>query len=52
MPLEEYRRKLSADSTSEPFGESPRLGSRGGGMFVIRIIESALPKVESMLHEK
>src|ERR1700731_1775983 len=36
MALEEYRRKRSADSTPEPFGESPRLGSRGGGMFVVQ----------------
>jgi bifunctional non-homologous end joining protein LigD len=36
MPLEEYRRKRSTDSTPEPFGESPRLGSRGGGMFVVQ----------------
>ncbi|HVB82956.1 MAG TPA: DNA ligase D [Candidatus Binataceae bacterium] len=35
MPLEEYRSKRSADSTPEPFGESPRLASRGGGMFVV-----------------
>ena len=36
MALEEYRRKRSADSTPEPFGESSRLGSRGGGMFVVQ----------------
>jgi bifunctional non-homologous end joining protein LigD len=36
MALEEYRRKRSADSTPEPFGESPRLGSRVGGMFVVQ----------------
>ncbi len=36
MALEEYRRKRSADSTPEPFGESPRLGSRAGGMFVVQ----------------
>ena len=36
VALEEYRRKRSADSTPEPFGESPRLGSRGGGMFVVQ----------------
>ncbi|HVA40920.1 MAG TPA: DNA ligase D [Candidatus Binataceae bacterium] len=35
MALEEYRRKRSADSTPEPFGDSPRLGSRAGGMFVV-----------------
>jgi len=34
--LEEYRRKRSTDSTPEPFGESPRLGSRAGGMFVVQ----------------
>ena len=36
MALEEYRRKRSAERTPEPFGESPRLGSRGGGMFVVQ----------------
>ncbi len=36
MALEEYRRKRSVDSTPEPFGESPRLGSRAGGMFVVQ----------------
>lgn len=36
MPLEEYRHKRRADSTPEPFGDSPRLGSRGGGMFVVQ----------------
>jgi bifunctional non-homologous end joining protein LigD len=36
MPLEEYRRKRRADSTPEPFGESPRIGSRSGGMFVVQ----------------
>jgi bifunctional non-homologous end joining protein LigD len=36
MVLEEYRRKRSADSTLEPFGESPRLGSLAGGMFVVQ----------------
>jgi bifunctional non-homologous end joining protein LigD len=36
MALEEYRRKRSADRTPEPFGESPRLGSRAGGMFVVQ----------------
>jgi bifunctional non-homologous end joining protein LigD len=34
--LEEYRRKRRADSTPEPFGESPRLGGRNGGMFVVQ----------------
>ncbi len=37
MALEEYRRKRSADSTPEPFGESPRLGRRNGGMFVVQM---------------
>ncbi len=36
MALEEYRRKRSADSTPEPFGESPRLGRRSGEMFVVQ----------------
>ena len=36
MALEEYRRKRSADTTPEPFGEVPRLGRRGGGMFVVQ----------------
>jgi bifunctional non-homologous end joining protein LigD len=36
MTLEEYRRKRSADSTPEPFGEVPRLGGRVGGMFVVQ----------------
>jgi bifunctional non-homologous end joining protein LigD len=36
MPLEEYRRKRRADRTPEPFGESPRIGSRIGGMFVVQ----------------
>ncbi|MGH7914688.1 MAG: DNA polymerase ligase N-terminal domain-containing protein, partial [Candidatus Binataceae bacterium] len=36
MALKEYRRKRSADSTPEPFGESPRLGSRSGGLFVVQ----------------
>jgi bifunctional non-homologous end joining protein LigD len=36
VALEEYRRKRSAERTPEPFGESPRLGSRGGGIFVVQ----------------
>src|SRR5437667_7149885 len=36
MPLEEYRRKRSAERTPEPFGESPRVGGRSGGMFVVQ----------------
>jgi bifunctional non-homologous end joining protein LigD len=36
MPLEEYRRKRSAERTPEPFGESPRTGGRSGGMFVVQ----------------
>jgi bifunctional non-homologous end joining protein LigD len=36
MPLEEYRRKRSAERTPEPFGESPRTGRRTGGMFVVQ----------------
>jgi bifunctional non-homologous end joining protein LigD len=36
MTLEEYRRKRSADSTPEPFGEVPRLGGRVGGLFVVQ----------------
>ncbi len=35
MPLDEYRRKRSADRTPEPFGEVRRIGSRVGGMFVV-----------------
>jgi len=36
MALEEYRRKRSAERTPEPFGESPRVGGRSGGMFVVQ----------------
>src|SRR5690348_15005111 len=36
MPLEEYRRKRTAERTPEPFGEAPRLGGRTGGMFVVQ----------------
>jgi len=35
MPLDEYRRKRSADRTPEPFGDVRRIGSRAGGMFVV-----------------
>jgi bifunctional non-homologous end joining protein LigD len=36
MPLEEYRRKRSAERTPEPFGESPGVGGRRGGIFVVQ----------------
>src|SRR5215471_4681111 len=36
MPLDEYRRKRSADRTPEPFGDVRRVGSPMGGMFVVQ----------------
>ena len=36
MPLDEYRRKRSADRTPEPFGDVRRVGSPMGGLFVVQ----------------